>query len=153
MECSRCGSPNVKTFEMAHAPYDHGFHSWDALFRVLLLGPLGLLVKPRRNSVADMIAPPEKPFPVLAVVVGFVFICTLAWLSSVYQRRGLDYPETRDALLVNAVLLVITLAVVSQDLARFVKAKREFPKRLDTWAHSWICLQCGTTYEIREQEA
>ena len=153
MVCSRCGSHNVKTFKMAHAPYDHGFNSWDALFRVLLLGPLGLLIKPRRSSVADMVAPPEKPFPVLAVVVVFVFFWTMAWLVDVYQRRGPSYPETRGALIVNAVLLVISLAVVSLDVALFVKAKREYPKRLDTWDHSWICLQCGTTYEIREQEA
>jgi hypothetical protein len=151
MECSRCGSHNVKTFEMAYASFNVGLSSWDTLIRVLLLGPLGLLIKPRRNGIADMTAPPEKPFPLLAVVVGFVFFCTLVWLVSIYRRRGPSYPETQDALIVNAVLLVITLVVVSLDVARFVKAKREYPERLDTWVHSWICLQCGTRYEVREQ--
>ena len=62
MECSRCGSHNVKTFEMAYASFNVGLSLRDALVRVLLLGPLGLLIKPRRNRVADITAPPQKPF-------------------------------------------------------------------------------------------
>ncbi len=153
MECSRCGSHNVKTFEMAYASYNVGLSSRDALVRFLLLGPLGLLIKPQRNSVADITAPPKEPFPILSLVLCCVFFSTLAWLASIYQRRGLSYPETQDALMVNAVLLVITLAVVSWDVIRFVKARREYPERLDRWFHSWICLQCGTSYEVREQVA
>jgi hypothetical protein len=153
MECSRCGSHNVKTFEMAYASYNVGLSSSDALIRLLLLGPLGLLIKPRRNSVADITAPPEKPFPILSLVLGFTFFWTLVWLVSIYRRRGLSYPETHDALIVNGVLLIITLAVVSLDVIRLVKARREYPERLDKWFHSWICLQCGTMYEVREQVA
>lgn len=151
MECSRCGSHNVKTFEMAYASYSFGLTARDTLVRLLLLGPLGLLVKPRRNSVADITAPPEKPFPVLSLVIGFVFFSTLVWLFSIYRRRGTSYPETQDALIVNGVLLVITPVVVSMDIIRFVKARRAYPERLDKWVHSWICLQCGIRYEVREQ--
>jgi hypothetical protein len=151
MECSRCGSHNVKTFEMAYASYNVGLSSWDTLVRLLLLGPLGLLIRPRRNSVAEITAPPEKPFPLLSLVLGCVFFSTMVWLVSIYRRRGLSYPETQDALMVNGVLLIITLVVVSLDVIRFVKARREYPERLDKWVHSWICLQCGTRYEVREQ--
>jgi hypothetical protein len=151
MECSRCGSHNVKTFEMAYASYNVGISSWDTLVKLLLLGPLGLLIKPRRNSIADITAPPEKPFPILSLVLCFVFFSTLVWLVSIYRRRGLSYPETQDALIVNAVLLVITLVVVSWDVIRFVKARKAYPERLDKWVHSWICLQCGMRYEVREQ--
>jgi hypothetical protein len=136
---------------MAHASYNVGLSSRDTLVRLLLLGPLGLLIKPRRNSVADLTAPPEKPFPILSLVLGFVCFSTLVWLVNIYRRRGLSYPETQDALIVNGVLLVITLAVVSVEVIRLVKARREYPERLDKWVHSWICLQCGTMYEVREQ--
>jgi hypothetical protein len=136
---------------MAYASYSFGLTARDTLVRLLLLGPLGLLVKPRRNSVADITAPPEKPFPVLSLVIGFVFFSTLVWLFSIYRRRGPSYPETQDALIVNGMLLVITLVVVSMDIIRFVKARRAYPERLDKWVHSWICLQCGIRYEVREQ--
>jgi hypothetical protein len=136
---------------MAYASYSFGLTARDTLVRLLLLGPLGLLVKPRRNSVADITAPPEKPFPVLSLVIGFVFFSTLVWLFSIYRRRGTSYPETQDALIVNGVLLVITPVVVSMDIIRFVKARRAYPERLDKWVHSWICLQCGIRYEVREQ--
>src|SRR5437764_533960 len=107
MECSRCDSQNIKTFEMAYASYSAGVSSWDSLVKFLLLGPLGLLIKPGRNRVADITAPPEKPSPLLAVVFGFLFFSTLVWLVSIYSRRGLNYPETLDALIVNAIMLVI----------------------------------------------
>lgn len=89
MECSRCGSQNIKTFEMAHASYNVGSSSWDSVVKFSLLGPLGLLIKPNRNSVAHKTAPPENTFPILAVVFCFLFFSTLIWLINIYQRRGL----------------------------------------------------------------
>ncbi len=151
MECSHCGSQNMKTFEMAHASYNVGVNSWDSIGKVMLLGPLGLLIKSNRNSVANITAPPEKPFPLLAVVFGFLFFSTLVWLVSIYRRRGLGYGETQDALVVNAIMFVIASVIVSWDIIRWAKARKKYPELLDTWIHSWICLQCGTTYEVREQ--
>jgi hypothetical protein len=43
MECSRCGSQNVRTFEMAHASYNVRPGSWNRLYKALLFGPLGFL--------------------------------------------------------------------------------------------------------------
>jgi hypothetical protein len=151
MECSRCGSQNMKTFQMAYASYDTGVNSWESVVKFMLLGPLGLLIKPNRNSVASMTAQPEKPFPLLAVVFGFLFFSTLVWLISISLRRGLDYRETQDALIVNAIMFVIASVVMSWDIIRYRKARKKYPEMLDQWIHSWICLQCGTTYEIRDQ--
>ncbi len=150
MECSRCSSQNIKTFEMAHASYNFGVSSGDSIVKFLLLGPLGLMIKPRRNSVASITAPPEKPFPILGVVFGFLFLSTMVWLVSIYLRRGLDYRETQNALLFNAVMFVIASVVVSWDFIRCARARKKYPELLDQWVHSWICLQCGTTYEVRE---
>ncbi|SRR5579885_1016821 len=153
MECSRCGSQNVKTFGMAYASYNAGDSSWDAVVKFLLLGPLGLLLRPGRNSVAETTAPPEKSFPLLAVIFGLLLFSTLIWLVSIYSRRGLSYPETQDALIVNAFVLLVASAVIVWDIVRYVRARREYPELMDRWIHSWICLQCGTTYEVREQMA
>jgi hypothetical protein len=153
MECSHCGAQNIKTFEMAHVSYNVGISSWDTIAKLLLLGPLGLLIKPKRNSVADITAPPTKPFPLLAVIFCFLFLSTLIWLVSIYWRRGLSYGETQDALLVNAILFVIASVGVSWDIIRFVKARKKYPEMLDLWGHSWICLQCGKRYEDREHIA
>jgi hypothetical protein len=153
MECSRCGSQNIKTFEMAHASHNVGISSWNSVVKLLLLSSLGLLIKPDRNSVANITAPPEKPFPLLAVVFGFLFFSTLVWLVNIYQRRGLDYSEIRKALVVNAIMFVIASVVVSWDIIRCAKARKKYPELLDRWVHSWICLQCGTRHEVREQVA
>ena len=136
---------------MAYASYNAGDSSWDAVIKFLLLGPLGLLLRPGRNSVAETTAPPEKPFPLLAVVFGLLFFSTLVWLFSIYSRRGLSYPETQDALVVNALMLLVASAVISWDVVRCARAKKRYPELMDRWVHSWICLQCGTTYEVREQ--
>jgi len=42
MECSRCGSQNIKTFEMAHAPYNVGISVSNRFLRLSLYGPPGL---------------------------------------------------------------------------------------------------------------
>jgi hypothetical protein len=150
MECSRCGSQNIKTFEMAHASFNVGVSSWDSIGKILLLGPLGLMIKPGRNSVASITAPPEKPFPILGVVFGFLFLSTMVWLVSIYLRRGWDYRETQDALMFNAVMFVIASAVMGWDFIQCAVARKRYPELLDQWIHSWICLQCGTTYEVRK---
>jgi hypothetical protein len=141
----------MKTFEMAHASYNVGVNSWDSIGKFMLLGPLGLLMKPNRNSVANSTAPPEKPFPILAVIFCFLFFSTLIWLVSIYQRRGLDYGETQNALVVSAIMFIIASVIVSWDMIRCAKARKKYPELLDNWIHSWICLQCGATYEIRKQ--
>lgn len=150
MECSRCGSQNMKTFEMAHASYNIGISSWGRFVKLVVFGPLGLFIKPKRNSVANTTSPPEKPFPVFAVLFSFLFLSTLLWLMSIYLRKGSDYGETQIALLVNAIMLVMVSAIVSWDLVRYRKAKKKYPEKLDKWTHSWICLQCGTTNEVRD---
>jgi hypothetical protein len=136
---------------MAYASHNVGVGSWDAVVKFLLLGPRGLLIRPGQNSVADITAPPEKPFPVLASVFCFLFLSTLVWLIIIYARRGLSYGETQTALAVNAVMLVAASVIVSWDIARCVKARRMYPKLLDKWSHSWICMQCGRVYEVHEQ--
>jgi hypothetical protein len=150
MQCLRCDSQGMKTFEMAHASYNVGISAWDGLVKFMFLGPLGLLIRPKRNSIADLTSPPEKPFPLLALIFGFLFLSTLIWLVSIYLRRGLDYGETRDALLVNAVMFVIASILVTWDIIRCARARKKYPELLDKWIHSWICLQCGATYEIRD---
>jgi hypothetical protein len=151
MECSHCGSQNVKTFGMAHASHDVGVGSWHPAIRFFLLGPLGLLVRHGRNSVAGITAPPERPFPLWAAAFSFLLLSTMVWLVSIYLRRGLGYGETQTALAVNGVLLVVAAAVVVWDVARCVTARRRYPDILDKWSHTWICMQCGTVYEVREQ--
>lgn len=69
MECSHCGSQNVKTFVMAHASHDVGVGSWHPAVRFFLLGSLGLLARHGRNSVAGITAPPERPFPWAAALL------------------------------------------------------------------------------------
>lgn len=136
---------------MAYASHNVGVSSWDAVVKFLLLGPLGLLIRPGRNSVADITKPPAKPFPLWATAFSFLLLSTLVWLVSIYLRRGLGYGETQTALVVNAVLLVVTAAVVVWDISRCMKARRMYPELLDKWSHSWICMQCGTIYEARQQ--
>lgn len=132
---------------MAHASYNIGISSWGRFVKLVVFGPLGLFIKPKPNSVANTTSPPEKPFPAFALVFSFLFVSTLLWLMSIYLRKGSDYGETQIALLVNATMLVIVFAVVSWDLVRCTKARKKYPERLDRWIRSWICLQCGTTYE------
>lgn len=150
MECLRCGSQNMKTFEMAYASHNVGISSWSGFAKFMLFGYLGFFIKPNRNSVAGITSPPEKPFPVLAVVFSFLFIAPLVFFISSYLRRGLDYGGTQDALLVSAIMLVIAALTVSWDIIRCAKARKKYPVLLDKWIHSWICLQCGTTYEVRD---
>jgi hypothetical protein len=150
MECSRCGSQNMKTFEMAHASYNIGISSWGRFVKLMIFGPLGLFIRPKRNSVVNTTSPPEKPFPVFVILFSFLFLSTLLWLLSIYLRKGSDYGETQMALLVNAIMFVIFAAIVSWDLVRCTKARKKYPERLDKWTHSWICLQCGTTSEVRD---
>lgn len=151
MECSRCGSQNVKTFGMAYASHNVGVGSRHPAVKFLLFGPLGLLIKPGRDSVAGITAPPEKPFPLWSTAFSILLLSTLAWLVSIYLRRGLSYGETQTALAVNAVLLVVAAAVVGWEVTRCLKARRRYPELLERWNHSWICLQCGTIYEVRDQ--
>lgn len=150
MECSRCGSENVKTFEMAHSSYNVGISSWNRFVRLIYFGPLSLFIKPTRNSVARTTSPPEKPVPVLALVFGFLFLSTLMWLIIAYRRDGLGDQETRTALVINVLLFVIGFIIAIWDISRCIRARRQYPERFDTWIHSWICLQCGTTYNIRD---
>lgn len=150
MQCSRCGSQNMKTFEMAHASYNVAISSWDGAVKFLLFGPLGLFIKSNRNSVASITSPPEKPFPIFAGVFSFLFLSTLVWLISIYLRRGSDYGETQAALLVNAMMFIVASVIVSWDIIRCTKARRKYPELVDKWVHSWICLQCGTTSEVRK---
>jgi hypothetical protein len=65
-------------------------------------------------------------------------------------RRGLEYPETQTALWVNALMFVLASLIVTWDIIRCIKARKAYPESLDKWVHSWICLQCGKTYEIRD---
>ena len=153
MECSRCGSHNIQTFQMAHASNNVGINSWGRVVKLALFGPLGLFMKHNRNSLARATSPPEKPFPVLALVVTFLFLCTLIWLVNVYLRDGLGDGETQTALLVNVVLFAVTAIIVLWDVNRCIKAKRKYPERFDNWIHSWICLQCGTTYKLIDVSA
>ena len=148
MECSRCGSQNIKTFEMAHASYNIGISSWGRFVRLMIFGPLGLFIRPKRNSVVNTTSPPEKPFQVFAMLSILLFLGTLLWLANIYLRKGLDYGETLIALVVNAIMLVVVAAIVSWDLVRWKKARKKYPERLDKWTHSWICLQCGTTRDV-----
>lgn len=148
MECSRCGSQNIKTFEMAHASYNAGISSWGRFAKLFFLGPGALFIRPRQNSVAQRTAPPAKPFPVLVPVFVFLFSATLIWLGSVYFRKGFEYRESQTALLINALLFVIGLIVVIWDISRYIRARTQYPEKLDEWTHSWICLQCGITYRM-----
>lgn len=150
MECSRCGSHNIKTFQMAHASYNVGINSWGRLVRILFFGPLGLLIKPGRNSVARTTARPETPLPFLALLFSLLFLGALTWLASIYLRDGLEDAEAQTALLVNVVLFVVAAIIATWDVNRWIRAKRRYPEMLDNWIHSWICLQCGTTYKLPE---
>ena len=145
MECSRCGSQNIKTFEMAHALYNVG---GGASNRFRRYGPLGLYIKPSQNSVARRTSPPEKPIPAFALTSVFVFAGTLLWLLKAYRRDGFEDPETQTALIINVIVFIITFIVVVWDVIRSMKARRDYPERFDDWVHSWICLQCGTTYKL-----
>src|ERR1051325_1970268 len=111
MECSRCGSQNVKTFEMAHASYNMGISSWSRFVRLVYFGPLSLLIKPTRNSVARITSPPAKPVPVLALVFAFLFLSTLMWLTIAYRSDGFEDHETQTALIINAILFIVGLIV------------------------------------------
>jgi hypothetical protein len=148
MECSRCGSQNVKTFEMAYASYNVGISSWGRFVRLIYFGPLSLLIKPTRNSVVRTTSPPEKPVPVLALVFAFLFLSTLIWLIITYRRDRLGDHETQTALVINAMLFVVGLIIVIWDMSRCIRARSQYPKKLDEWIHSWICVQCGTTYKV-----
>lgn len=145
--CSRCGSPNIKTFEMAYASHGGG-DSRDNYLKFIAFGPLSLLVRSNQNSVVERTSPPEKPFPAWAVLFAVLFLGSLAWLASDYLSRGVDYGETRIALRVTAVLFIVASSVVIWDLVRFNRAKKQYPELLGKWSRSWICLQCGTTREI-----
>lgn len=144
--CSRCGSPNVKTFEMAYASHGGG-DSHDYL-RFIAFGPLVLFFRSRQNSVVERTSPPEKPFPVWAALLAILFLGTSAWFLTDYSSRGFSYGETRLAFWVSAVMLFVASAVIIWDLRRFNRAKKQYPELLDNWERSWICLQCGTTQEI-----
>lgn len=148
MECTRCGSQNVKTFEMAHASYNVGISSWSRFVRLIYFGTLTLLIKPTRNSVARTTSPPEKPIPVLALVFAFLFLSTLMWLIIAYRRDGLGDQETQTALVINALLFVVGLIIAIWDISRCIRARRQYPEKFDEWIHSWICLQCGTRYKV-----
>lgn len=148
MECTRCGSQNVKTFEMAHASYNVGISSWGRFVRLIYFGPLSLFIKPTKNSVAHTTSPPEKPVPVLALVFAFLFLSTLLWLIIAYRRDGLDDHETQTALVINAILFVVGLIIAIWDIRRCIRVRRHHRAKLDEWIHSWICLQCGTTYKV-----
>lgn len=148
MECSRCGSQNIKTFEMAYASYNVGINSWSRFPKLALFGLPGLFMKPSQNTVARRTSPPEKPIPALALVFVFVFLLTLTWLIAIYVRKGFEDPETQTAFVVNAVVFVATSIVVIWDVKRSMKARKTYAERLDDWIHSWICLQCGTTYKL-----
>src|ERR1041384_1822775 len=111
MECSRCGSQNVKTFEMAHASYNVGIGSWGRFVRLIYFGPLTFLIKPTRNSVARTTSPPEKPIPLLALLFAFLFLSTLIWLFIAYGRDGLQDHETQTALVINALVFVVGLII------------------------------------------
>ena len=145
--CSRCGSPNVKTFEMAYASHGGG-DSRDSYLKFIAFGPLSLFVRSNQNSVVERTSPPDKAFPAWAVLFAVLFLGSFAWLASDYLSRGFDYGETRTALWVTAVLFIVAFGVVIWDLVRFNRAKKQYPQLLDKWSHSWICLQCGTTREI-----
>ena len=146
MECTRCGSQNVKTFEMAHASYNVGVSSWGRVDRLVYFGPLSLLIKPTRNSVALTTSPPEKPIPVLALVAAFLFFLTLIWLVIAFRRDGFEDHETQTALVINAILFVVGLVVAIWDISRCIRARGQYAEKFDEWIQSWICLQCGTTY-------
>jgi hypothetical protein len=148
MECSRCGSQNIKTFEMAHASYNVGISAWNRLLKLSLFGIPGLFMTPSQNSVVRRTSPPAKPIPALALVSVFVFLGTLAWLVAAYRRDGFEDTETQTALVINVMLFIITSIIVVWDIIRSIKARRNYPERLDDWVHSWICLQCGTTYKL-----
>ena len=148
MECSRCGSQNVKTFEMAHASYNLGISSWGGFVRLVYFGPLSLLIKPTRTSVARITSPPEKPVPVLALVLAFLFLSTLIWLIVAYRRDGLGDHETQTALVINALLFVVGLMIAIWHISRCIGARGQYREKIDEWIHSWICLQCGTTYKV-----
>lgn len=148
MECSRCGSQNIKTFEMAHATYNVGIDASNRFRRMLLYGPLGLLIKPSQNSVARRTSPPEKPVPALALISVLFFVATLVWLIVTYGRRGFENAGTQTALVSNVLVFILTSLIVIWDVTRSLKARRKYPERFDDWVHSWICLQCGTTYKL-----
>jgi transposase-like protein len=148
MECPRCGSQNVKTFEMTHASYNVGISSWTRFVRLMYFGPLTLLIKPTRNTVARTTSPPEKPIPVLALVFAFLFLSTLIWLIIAYRRDGLEDHETQTALVINAILFVVGLIIAVWDISRCIRVRSRYPQRFDEWIHSWICLQCGRTYKV-----
>ena len=148
MECSRCGSQNIKTFEMAHASYNVGISAWNRFLKLALFGLPGLFIKRSQNSVIRRTSPPERPIPALGLILVFVFFSTLMWLIAVYTRDGFEDAETQTALIVNAVVFIVTSIVVIWDVNRSMKARRYYAERLDDWIHSWICLQCGTTYKL-----
>lgn len=148
MECSRCGSHNTQTFRMAHASNSMGINSWDRFVKVLLFGPVGFFIKPRRNSLADITAPPEKPLPVLGLAFVIWFLLSLLWLMSVYRRDGFEDSETQTALIVNFVLFIVAAIILIWDVNRFISARRKYPEMLEDWSHSWICLRCGSTYKL-----
>lgn len=148
MECSRCGSHNVKTFEMAQASYNVGINSWNSFVKLWFFGPPGLFIKPTQNSVARRTSPPVKPIPGLALVFLFLFSSTLIWFIAAFMRDGFEDTETQTALIVNAVVLIVGSIIVIWDITRCVKARRNYAEKLNDWIHSWICLQCGTTYKL-----
>lgn len=147
IECSRCGSPNIKTFEMAYAAHGGG-NSEDSYLKFIAFGPLAVFFRSNQNSVVERTAPPEKPFPILAGLFVILFLGTSAWFLTNYSNRGFSYGETRLAFWVNAVMFFVACAVIIWDLRRFIRAKKQYPQLLDRWHQSWICLQCGTTQEI-----
>ena len=65
-----------------------------------------------------------------------------------YLRDGLEDAEAQIALLVNVLVFVVATIIVTWDVNRWISAKRNYPKMLDNWIHSWRCLQCGTTYKL-----
>ena len=153
MECSRCGSQNIKTFEMAHASYNVGIGSWNRFLRLSVFGPPGLFIKPTQNSVVRKTSPPGKPIPALALVSVFVFFSTLIWLLVAYRRDGFEDTETQTALVINVIVFIVTSIIVIWDIIRSVKARKNYPEKLDDWVHSWICLQCGTIYKLPDLPA
>lgn len=144
MNCPRCGSTNMKTFEMAYALSPaSSIRSWHPVFKFWLFGPLGFLFRRDPNSLTEITAPPSKPFPTWTAIFSVLLMLSILLLVAKASSRGLDYRETQNYMISSTVLLVLTLAALALEVPRYVQAKRRYPHAMEEWKNSLICMQCG----------
>jgi hypothetical protein len=157
MECPRCASRNVQSFEVIYEMGTAHTESNSVGFAPGVGMVFGATSGTHRTRAALNAAPPSRrdsTGPVLAIILGAAIIFGAALIMTAGLGSGDRHGDSFAPLLfLFLVILFVGVLILIAGISSARSANRwnsyQYPQLYDTWLRSFRCLQCGHEFALR----